>query len=226
MPPQGKTLWEILKSKLAGPVEAQVYNPCHAKIGSAVTINDLGLADANFFVKQIRQYRRTIEGREFLFVDYVLLARALKGEETWIRLRLNPVDDPDRAAGMTHNALVLRLYDEMAYSEDLHKVVTDDTKKFQVLEDGKVTEEFYRINDVTGSYKSQVVIVEDADHDKQASPDEVAREEIEYWDYWRETKEGNGPAFNEFLFVEMNTGNGWFQLWRGREIALERVMMM
>ena len=66
MPPQGKTLWEMLKTKLAGPVEGQVYNPCHAKIGSAVTINDLGLADANFFVKQIRQYRRTIEGREFL----------------------------------------------------------------------------------------------------------------------------------------------------------------
>ena len=127
---------------------------------------------------------------------------------------------------MTHNALVLRLYDEMAYSEDLHKVVTDDTKKFQVLDDGKVTEEFYRINDVVDSYKAQVVIVEDADHDKQANADEVAKEEIEYWDYWRETKEGSGPAFNEFLFVEMNTGNGWFQLWRGREIDLERVMMM
>ena len=106
---------------------------------------------------------------------------------------------------MTHNALVLRLYDEMAYNEDLHKVVTDDTKKFQVLENGQVTEEFFRINDVLGSYKTQVTVVQDLNHDKQADKDEVTREEIEYWDYWREIKDEAGQPFNEFLFVEMNT---------------------
>jgi hypothetical protein len=226
MPTQGKTLWEMLKAKVSGPVEKQVYNPSGAKIGSAVTIDALDLADANFFIKEIRQYRRLIEGREFLFVDYVLLARSLKGDDNWVRLRLNPVDDPDRAAGVTHNALVLRLYDEMAYNEDLHKVVTDDTKKFQVLENGQVTEEFFRINDVAGSYKTQVTVVQDLNHDKQADKDEVAREEIEYWDYWREIKDEAGQPFNEFLFVEMNTANGWFQMWRGREIDMQKVMVL
>jgi hypothetical protein len=223
MPNQGKTLWEILKAKLAGPAEKQVYNPCGAKIGSPVTIDVLDLGDANFFVREIRQNRRVIEGRDFLFVDYVLLARALDGAETLVRLRLNPVDDPDRVAGMTHNALVLRLYDETTYNEDLHKVVTDDTKKFQVLEDGQVTEEFFRINDVLGSYKTEVTIVQDIDHDHQAGADEITREQIEYWDYWREIKDEAGQPLTEFLFVEMNASNGWFQLWRGREVDMQKV---
>ncbi len=226
MPNQGKTLWEMLKAKLAGPPEGHVYNPWGAKVGSPVTIDALDLADANFFIKQIRQNRRLIEGREFLFVDYMLLARTVGGEDNWVRLRLNPVDDPDRAAGMTYNALVLRLYDEMAYNEDLHKVVTDDTKKFQVLENGRVTEEFFRINDVLGSYKTQVTIVEDANRDKRADPDEVTREEIEYWDYWREIKDAAGQPPTEFLFVEMNTANGWFQLWRGAEIDMKKIMVL
>jgi hypothetical protein len=223
MPNQGKTLWEMLKAKLAGPAEKHVYNPSGAKIGSPVTIDALDLGDANFFIREIRQNRRVIEGREFLFVDYVLLARALEGAETVVRLRLNPVDDPDRVAGMTHNALVLRLYDETAYNEDLHKVVTDDTKKLQVLENGQVTEEFFRINDVLGSYKTEVTIVQDLDHDHQAGPNEIAREQIEYWDYWREIKDEAGQPLTEFLFVEMNAANGWFQLWRGREVDMQKV---
>jgi hypothetical protein len=223
---QGKTLWEMLKDKLAGPAEKHVYNPWGAKIGSAVTIDALGLTDANFFIKQIRQNRRMIEGCEFLFVDYVLLARTIGGEDNWVRVRLNPVDDPDRAAGVTHNALVLRLDDEMAYNEDLHKVVTDDTKKFQVLQDGQVTEEFFRIDDVLGSYKTQVIVLDDTNRDKQVDKTEVVREEIEYWDYWRELKDAAGQATTEFLFVEMNTANGWFQLWRGEEIDMQKVMVL
>ncbi|HKD38040.1 MAG TPA: hypothetical protein VKB78_14605 [Pirellulales bacterium] len=223
MPAQGKTLFEMVMAKLAGPPEKHIYNPCGAKVGSPVTIDALDLGDANFFIREIRQNRRMIEGREFLFVDYVLLARALEGAETLVRLRLNTVDDPDRVAGLTHNALVLRLYDEMAYNEDLHKVVTDDTKKFQVLENGQVTEEFFRINDVLGSYKTEVTILQDLDHDHQAAAGEVTREQFEYWDYWREIKDEAGQPLTEFLFVETNSSNGWFQLWRGREVDMQKV---
>ncbi len=186
---KGKTLWEMLMTKLHGPVESHYYNPLKAKIGSSIMINEIDLRDDNFFIKEIRQYKRTIDGKEFLFVDYVLLARPLHGEEIWLRLRLNPVDDPDAAAGLTHTALLLRLYDEMAYDEGLHKVVTDTTKKFEVLENGQVTEEYWRINDVATSYKAMVCVMKDENKDGQVDEGEVEKGELEYWDYWRDTKD-------------------------------------
>ena len=111
---KGKTLWEMLLAKVHGPVELHYYNPLKAKVGSSILINDIDLRDFNFFIKEIRQYSRVLDGKQFLFVDYVLLARPLHGEDVWVRLRLNPVDDPEAAAGLTHTALLLRLYDEMA----------------------------------------------------------------------------------------------------------------
>lgn len=223
---KGKTLWEMLMAKLHGPVELDYYNPLKAKIGSSVMINEIELRENNFFIKEIRQYERTIERKRFLFVDYVLLARPLHGEEIWLRLRLNPVDDPDAAAGLTHTALLLRLYDEMAYNEDLYKVVTDTTKKFEVLENGQVTEEYWRINDVATSYKAKLCVLKDENKDGQVDQDEVEKGELEYWDYWRDTTDEVGQPLRQYLFVEMNTENGWFQIWRGQEVDPNKVLVM
>ena len=57
--------------------------------------------------------------------------------------------------------LLLRLYDQLAYDKDFHDVVTDTTGKFEVQQDGVVTEEYWRINDVTTSYKAPVALVKD-----------------------------------------------------------------
>ena len=54
-----------------------MYNPLRARIGSSLGVDELDLKDYNFFVKEIREYRRQIGGRQFPFVDYVLLARPL-----------------------------------------------------------------------------------------------------------------------------------------------------
>ena len=40
---------------------------------------------------------------------------------------------------------------------------------------------------------------------------------IEYWDYWRDVDIGGGNTAKEFVFVELNSDTGWFQIWRGRE---------
>jgi hypothetical protein len=223
---KGKTLWEMLLAKIHGPVELHYYNPLKAKIGSAIMINDLDLREESFFIKEIRQYKRAVNGRPFLFVDYVLLARPLHGEEIWVRLRLNPVDDPEAAAGVTHTALLLRLYDEMAYDEALHQVVTDTTKKFEVSENGQVTEEYWRINDVTSSYKAQVAVIKDENQDGQVDETEVDKGQLEYWDYWRDTTDAFGQPLRQYFFVEMNTANGWFQIWRGPEIDPQKVLVM
>jgi len=219
-------LWEMLVAKLHAPVEFQYYNPLKAKVGNAVTIDEMDLRDLNFFIKEVREYKRSISGQQFLFVDYVLLARPLGGEDKWVRLRLNPVDDPERVAGLTHQVLLLHLDDEMAYNEELHKVCNDTTKKFQVLQDGAVKEEFFRINDVTGSYKARVSVLKDLDSDGTVEESEVRKTNIEYWDYWREYKDEAGQPVTEFLFIEMDASNGWFQLWKGQEVDPQHVLVM
>jgi hypothetical protein len=222
---RGKSLWEMLMAKLQGPVEFQYYNPLQARIGSSLTINELDLKDYNFFVKEIRDYRRTLGGQEYPFADYVLLARPLGGEDVWVRLRLVPVDDPDKVSGLTDHVLVLRLYDEFPYDESFYKVVTDTTRKFEVIEDGNVTEEYWRINDVTDAYQAQVSVIKDTNHDGTADPDEVEHVRLEYWDYWREIKDEAGQPLKQYLFIEKDEGNGWFQLWRGQVTDAQQVFV-
>jgi hypothetical protein len=223
---KGRTLWEMLLDRLKGPVEFEVYNPLHVKIGSAVTIDQIEWRELNFFVVSIHEYKRALGGQEFRFVDYALLARPLGGEPVLIRLRLNPVDDPAQAAGLTHHVLLLRLEDDMAYNEDLHKVVNDTTKKFQVMEDGEVRAEYWRINDVATAYKAEVTIVKDVNQDGRVERNEVEKRRCEYWDYWRDVKDQAGQSQTEFLFVEMDAENGWFQIWKGSELDTKRVMVL
>ncbi len=223
---KGKTLWEMLTEKFQSPVELQYYNPLKARIGNAVEINEVEWRDYNFFLREIREYKRTISGRQFLFADYVLLARPLGGDDVSLRLRLNPVDNPDRAGGPSHHVLLLRLYDELAYSEDFHKVVTDTTKRFQVMDNGQVVEEYWRINDVSDPYKARVSIIKDINSDGKVEKSEVDALELEYWDYWRDTTDEFGQPLRQYLFVEMDRDNGWFQLWRGQEMDPQRVLVM
>jgi hypothetical protein len=223
---KGKTLWEMLTEKLGGgPVEFKFYKPLQARVGDGVLLNEVEWRDLNFFVREIREYRRTISGRDFFFVDYVLRAKPLNADEILVRLRLNPVDDPDRYAGLTHHTLLLRLDDEFAHNEEFFKVVTDNTGKFQILQDGEVKEEFTRINDLTAAYKARVSILQDANKDARVDRDEVGKQRLEYWDYWREANPG-GQSIKEYLFVEMDADTGWFQIWRGQEIDPQRVMVL
>jgi hypothetical protein len=223
---KGRTLWEMLKAKLQGPVESQHYNPLRARIGGSVSINELDLRDLNFFIKEIREYRRRIEGREFVFTDYVLLARPLQGDDVWLRLRLNPVAEPDRGSGLTHDVLALQLDDEMGYSEEFHNVVNDTTKKFEVRQDGNLVAEYWRINDVASAYHATVAVIKDTNNDGRVDEDEVATVKVDYWDYWRETPDEAGQKFTEFLFVEMDKDSGWFQIWKGHAIDPQQVTLI
>ena len=59
-----------------------------------------------------------------------------------------------------------------------------------------------------------------------AGGDEVERFQLEYWDYWREIQDLAGQPVTQFFFVEMDTRNGWFQMWRGTEIDPKKVMVL
>jgi hypothetical protein len=222
---RGRTLWEMLMDWVQGPVELRHYNPLRARVGSPVTIDTVDLKEHNFFVKELRSYERRIGARHFDFIDYVLQARGTKGDEITVRLRLVPVEGAG-PGGLSHHALVLQLDDEFGYNEDFDQVVRDTTRKFQVMQDGQVVEEFYRINEVDDPYQAEVTVMVDINEDGSVDRSEVAKLRLEYWDYWREVSDEAGQPLKDYLFVELDNNNGWFQIWRGAEVDAQRVMVL
>lgn len=48
-------------------------------------------------------------------------------------------------------------------------------------------------------------------------------EKVAYWDFMRDTKDEAGFDYVDFLFIERNEKTGWFQIWRGEELAKDHV---
>ena len=219
---KGKTLWEMLQERLHGSSNGAgiaFANPLDLRVGSAVAVayaNGPEFADHDFTAQEIREYTRRIEGKEFSFTDYVLRGVNTKSPDAddTLAARLRVV--PNQAGA--RDALLLRLYDEFAFAEDFLGVVKDTTGLFIVTDDNTGAETtFARINDLRESYQAAVLVVSETTPDGKAATGKVAPAKIEYWDYWRDADIGGGKTAKEFIFVEMNSDTGWFQIWRGRE---------
>jgi len=220
--PRGKTLWEMLLERLHGNSNGAgiaFANPLDLRVGSAVAVayaNGPEFADYSFTAQEIREYTRRIGAQEFRFTDFILRgvnAKSPAADDTMAaRLRVVP-----NQAG-AHDALLLRLYDEFAFAEDFLGVVKDTTGLFKTRDDKSGAEEtFSRINDLRESYQVAVLVVSETMPDGKAAPAKVSPAKVEYWDYWRDADIGGGKTAKEFVFVEMNSDTGWFQIWRGRE---------
>jgi hypothetical protein len=219
---KGKTLWEMLLERLHGGGNGAgiaFANPLDLRVGSAVAVayaNGPEFADYNFAAQEIREYTRRNEGQEFRFTDYVLRGVNTKSPDAddtpAARLRVVP-----NQAG-AHDSLLLRLYDEFEFAEDFLGVVKDTTGLFKMTDDKSGAEEtFSRINDLRESYQAVVLVVAETTPDGKAATGKASPVKVEYWDYWREADIGGGKTAKEFVFVEMNSDTGWFQIWRGRE---------
>jgi hypothetical protein len=224
MPPEskGKTLWEMLQERLhrssnGNGSSISFLNPLEFSVGSSVPLsfaNGPDFANIDFTVKEIREYNRRIGGKDYPFTDYVLRGVNSKTFDNEMVARVRAIAND--AGG--HDALLLSLYDEFAFSEDFLAVVKDDTGVLDITQDKTGDNEtFTRINDVRGSYEAAILIISETTPDGKAPPRGTAAAKAEYWDYWREVDLGNGKTAREFVFVEMNSENGWFQIWRGRE---------
>ena len=219
---KGKTLWEMLQERLHGNSNGAgiaFANPLDLRVGSPVAVayaNGPELPDYNFTVQEMREYTRRIAGQEFRFTDYVLRgvnAKCPDADDT-LAARLRVV--PNRAGA--HDTLLLRLYDEFEFAEDFLAVVKDTTGLFKVTDDKSGAETtFSRINDLRESYQAAVLVVSETTPDGKGATGEVSPAKVEYWDYWRDADIGGGKTAKEFVFVEMNSDTGWFQIWRGRE---------
>jgi hypothetical protein len=219
---KGKTLWEMLTERLHGSGNGAgiaFANPLDLRVGSPLAVayaNGPEFADYNFIVQEIREYTRRIQGQDFRFADYVLHGVNAKSPDAdnvlMTRVRVVP-----NAAG-ANDALLLRIYDEFEFAEDFLAVVKDTTGLFKVTDDKSGAEAtFSRINDVRDSYQAAVLAVAETTTDGKGAPGKVSPAKVEYWDYWRDADIGPGKTAKEFVFVEMNSDNGWFQIWRGRE---------
>jgi hypothetical protein len=219
---QGKTLWEMLVDRLhSGGNGAGIAfaNPLDLRVGSAVPVpyaNGPEFAKYDFAAQEIREYTRRILDQDHRFTDYVLSgvnAKSPDADDTLlVRLRVVP-----NQAG-AHDSLLLRLYDEFAFAEDFLGVVKDTTGLFKVTDDQTGAEAtFARINDLRESYQAAVLVVSGTTPDGKAATGKVAPAKLEYWDYWRHAVIGGCKTAKEFIFVEMNSDTGWFQIWRGRE---------
>ena len=223
---KGKTLWEMLVERLHGSGNGAgiaFANPLDLRVGSPVPVayaNGPELADYSFTVQEIREYTRRIQGQEFRFTDYVLRgvnARSPDANDVMtFRLRVVPNE-----AG-ANDSLLLRLYDEFEFAEDFLAVVKDTTGLFKVTEDKSGADTtFTRINDLRESYQAAVLVISETMTDGKAAPGKASAAKLEYWDYWRDADIGAGKTAKEFIFVEMNSDTGWFQIWRGREFFAE-----
>ena len=219
---KGKTLWEMLLERLHGGGNGAgiaFANPLDLRVGSAVAVaaaNGPEFGGYDFTVQEIREYTRRIQGQDFRFTDYVLRGVNTKSfdADAAITARLRVVPN---AAG-ANDALLLRLYDEFEFAEEFLGVVKDTTGLFKVTDDQSGAEAtFSRGNDLRESYQAAVLVVSDTTPDGKGTSGKVSPAKVEYWDYWREADIGGGKTAKEFVFVEMNSDKGWFQIWRGRE---------
>lgn len=157
-------------------------------------------------VAEIRQYAVGSVGP---MVDYVL-----NGDPGSPQIRLRFV----RNENAKLRPLVLTLYDSLAYDEALLAVVRDESARFTIQGDTESSniagDIFWRIYDVRDSHISSVNI---------QSNTGVTDAEIECWDYSRLTDIA-GVETEEFIFVEMNKADGWFEIWRGIEAVCQKVI--
>ena len=130
-----------------------------------------------------------------------------------------PIDEtPAAKAGVMANDIITHLDNEAVQGLTLNQAV--DKMRGPVNTKIKLT-----IMRKGADKPIEVTIVRDVNLDKRVTRDEIEKRRVEYWDYWREVKDEAGQPRREFLFVEMDGENGWFQIWKGMEIDPKRVMI-
>lgn len=219
-------LYEILIKKINSWLngdspreESKIFNPIGSKIGNNILIDSLDYRGLNFFVKEIREHTVILSSKKYRFVDYILAACSLKGDDVLVKLRLLPQN-------ASYKAVVLHLYDEFGYNDDFKAVVNDKSKKFNVDDDEiNLHEEYWRINDVGISLESRYLSLVDENNDGKVNANELISGKMEFWDYSRLTTI-DSVEIEQFLFVEMNKEDGWFQIWRGTEVPSEKIEVL
>ena len=214
------------KSKAAIPqsASAQVGTPLGHEypapvfaLGKVLKIDTAAVRGQRFLVDEIRVWSG---GSTYPFLDHVLVNIPRLNPPRPARIRL--MANRDSIGTANHRIAVLTLFDEFPFNERLLDVVQDTTKKLMIYDDADpmkiIHEEFWRVNDAEGPHVCNVTA--STGDDRSPKPNSV-----QYWDYSRLIGV-EGIETEEFIFVEMNTASGWFQIWRGIEVALVQIAVL
>ncbi len=208
------TLWEILKEKMSGekeePQELKVFNPLKAKIGDFVSIDFADLGGKNFTVVEIDVYKREIGGEIFEFADYIL-----REGDIWVHLRVYPISNADPYSHKHCDSLILFPDFEMAYDKNFHEVILPSGILEVKNENNNILATYNRRDNLKEPFEAEVKVIEDS-----AKPPKI--ENWHFWDFERQTEDKK----IEYYFVEMNTENGWFQMYRGFEVSEKDILVM
>ncbi len=217
------TLFEILSRKISPEPaqESQVYNPIGMKIGGLVTIDDLDYRGHQFVLKALRSSELELGREKFQFADYDFLSRPIGADELAVRLRISQA----QREAQTLTVLLLALYHEQEFSQEIRDICENSRKTFVVNQGQSDEETYWRVGDVGLAYHAlHSHTLSDKDGDGTVQADEKEDADHQFWDYSRITQI-DGVDVEQFFIVEMSTFGGWIQMWRGVELAPEKLQV-
>jgi hypothetical protein len=204
------SVWQMLtgsSKKTATAAPQKIINPLNAKIGCSFRFDLLDWKELMFSCDEIHEVHRRVNKKDHPFVDYMLLSRPLEGDDVEVKLRLMPVMKP--TDGLLYDVILLQKHDFLVFNQDFRDLM--DEKEFFTQENGVETGQYWRVNDVTGSYSTTVKVIDRTNEKIEG----FAQKSIEYWDWWRDFTMDSGVKTLEFLFVEQDKADGTFTLWKG-----------
>jgi len=218
------TLWQKLtKRKVTEevkPMELRFYNPLDLRINSSVKVNTIDIRSLPFYVQAIREVKSQLDGHTAKIAEYDLIARPVGEPAIKKRIRLVPRPDPDSL--LTHNIVLLDIIDDFEFDENFNNDMEGNTGElYWPNPDTGTDDQFWRVDDVKTAWKSKTAYLFDEDNSGVVDENEVKYRELTFWDFWRSTKEDDRDVL-EFVIISRNE-NGWFQIWRGKEIDANRI---
>ncbi len=207
------------------PVEQIVkfYNPLEIRPDSTIKL-PLDGETTEFRLAEVCEYKRILNGNEHFFTDYTLVSRGIGKEKQRVTLRVTPNEDASPEDGYEYTCLLLRLDDKLEYSEDIQNTLIEaDRNREWVItlegpEDGLAGGEtqtivYPRLNGFKFPFDVEVACVKDQNKNKCLDYNEASTSRLKYWDFSRETEDGE-----EFFFVEMDGKTGYVTMYRGNEL--------
>jgi hypothetical protein len=175
-----------------------LYNPLGLRIGDLVSFRPQDLAGRNWSVAQVSEYQRLAGDETFPVVNY-----ELQGGDRRMVLRAVPGAEADAPPEL----LVLKVFDEMGFNEDVAEAVKSN--EFYVDEDDGARITYYALSDCgeEGWFARTKTLT------GRLQPARAG--ELRYWDYYRKGE----MAEEIFFFVEIDQGTGWTRMLEGSRVA-------
>jgi hypothetical protein len=193
-----------------------------------MSVNTIDYEHLIFVVKELWQWTRQIDGIKRIMTDYRIRAVPHSGGDALnLLVRLIPRENPDVDNKFTHHCVVLKKFFECGWQDEAERIgileAVNDPKGELVFHRGETDEaKFWRIHSNI-AYDCVVAVLQDDNGDGKVEKSEVTNFLYQLWDYHRETKDEAGQTMTEYLYVQQDTRNGNFEIWRGEEVLSSRI---